>query len=153
MQNRSAAPRVRVAFVGTGGIARLHARALSTLTDGAEIVAVCDALEERAREFADEFGGSLYSDFTSMLEGERPDAVLVCTPNYLHAPLTLEALEAGVNVFCEKPIATTLSDATLMKATAERAGKVLYIGFNHRFIGKYALAKTLIESGEYGSVL
>jgi predicted dehydrogenase len=88
-----------------------------------------------------------------MLSEEKPDAVLVCTPNYLHAPLTIQALEAGTHVFCEKPIAINLPDAEAMKQAANRAGKVLYIGFNHRFVGKFSLTKELLERGEFGRVL
>lgn len=153
MEKAAPVPRPRVAFVGTGNIARMHAQALNALDDAAEIAAVCDIVEERAREFGCRYGGAPYTDLAAMLVEERPDAVLISTPNYLHAPVTVTALETGAHVFCEKPIATSMAAATLMQQTAERVNRVLYIGFNHRFVGKFTLAKSLLESGEYGGLL
>ena len=146
--------RMRVAIIGTGGIANAHARGYQANTDTAEVVAVCDVEEERARTFAEKYGfGTPYSDPAVLLRKEKPDAVSICTPNFLHAPLTIQALEAGASVLCEKPMATTLDDAQRMKDAAARTGKTLYIGFNHRFIGKFRLGKELLDSGAYGSLL
>lgn len=82
--------RLRVAIIGTGGIANAHARGYAANTDGAEVVAVCDVEEERARQFAERYSfGTPYSDVATLLREERPDAVSICTPNFLHAPLTI----------------------------------------------------------------
>src|SRR5919199_3077165 len=131
-------------MIGTGGIAQWHARALNALSDLVQIVAMCDIVEDRAGDYASKYGGTPYTDLATMLKEEKPDAVVISAPNFMHAPLTLQALEAGAHVFCEKPIATSLVDAYLMKETAERTGKILYIGFNHRFVGKFSLAKELL---------
>lgn len=146
--------RLRVAIIGTGGIADGHMEGYRANGDAAEVVAVCDVDEARARAFAAQYGvDHVYTDAATLLHEERPDAVSICTPNYLHAPQSIMALEAGASVLCEKPMATTLDDAEAMRAAAERSGKVLYIGFNHRFIGKFMLAKTLLDEGEYGRLL
>ncbi len=146
--------RLRGAIIGTGGIANAHARGYIANGEAVSMVAVCDVAKDRAEAFTEQYGfGTPYSDVAQLLEKERPDVVSICTPNFLHAPLTIQALEAGVNVLCEKPMATTLEDAERMKATAERTGKTLYIGFNHRFIGKFRLAKDLLDSGEFGKLL
>lgn len=148
------AAKQRVAIIGTGNIARAHARAYQANAAAAELVAVADVEVERAKEFAAQYGfGATFSDAGEMLRQVKPDAVSICTPNFLHAPLSIQALEAGVSVLCEKPMATSLADAERMKAAAERTGKTLYIGFNHRFIGKFAKGKELLDGGEYGKLL
>jgi UDP-N-acetylglucosamine 3-dehydrogenase len=148
------ARKLRVAIIGTGNIADAHARGFKANAAEAEVVAVCDVDEQRAGEFAAKHDfGTVYTDLTSLLGAEQPDAVSICTPNYLHAPQSIQALESGTHVLCEKPMATNLTDAEAMKAAAEWAGRVLYIGFNHRFIGKFNLAKQLLDSGEYGRLL
>jgi predicted dehydrogenase len=146
--------RLRVAIVGTGNIAGAHARGYKANAEQAQVVAVCDADEQRATEFATthEFG-TVYTDVETLLRVERPDAVSICTPNYLHAPQSIRALEAGTHVLCEKPMATTLADAEAMSKAAEWTGRILYIGFNHRFIGKFNLAKKLLDGGEYGRLV
>ncbi len=148
------AAKQRVAIIGTGNIARAHANAYKANAEQAEVVAVADVEEGRAKAFAEQHGfGAAYGDAGAMLAAVRPDAVSICTPNFLHAPLTIQSLEAGAAVLCEKPMATTLADAERMKATAQRTGKTLYIGFNHRFIGKFAKGKELLDGGDYGNLL
>ena len=148
------ARRLRVAIVGTGNIAAAHAKGYKANAGEAEVVAVCDTDEHRATEFAAKHElGTVYTDLDTLLRVEQPDAVSICTPNYLHAPQTIRALEAGAHVLCEKPMATTLADAEAMRKAAEWTGRVLYIGFNHRFIGKFNLAKRLLDGGEYGRLL
>jgi len=118
------AAKQRVAIIGTGNIARAHARAYQANAEVADVVAVADVDLERAQAFAQQHGfGDAYADAGQMLAAVKPDAVSICTPNYLHAPLSILALEAGVSVLCEKPMSTNLADAERMKATAERTGK------------------------------
>ena len=144
----------RVAIIGTGNIARSHANGYTANADAAELVAVADVDEGRARAFAEQYGiGATYRDAGELLAHARPDAVSICTPNYLHAPLSIQALEAGAAVLCEKPMATSVADAERMAQAAERRGRTLYIGFNHRFIPKFAKGKELLEGGEYGKLL
>jgi predicted dehydrogenase len=80
------------------------------------------------------------------------DAVSVCTPNYLHAPITIAALEAGLHVLCEKPMATSKEEAEAMIAAAEKNGKKLMIGHNQRFVPSHQKARQLIQSGEIGKI-
>lgn len=146
--------RLRVAIIGSGGIANGHAAGYAANADAAEVVAVCDVDEGRARDFAERHGvGLVYTDAETLLREQQPDAVSICTPNFLHAPQSIMALEAGAGVLCEKPMATTLADAEAMGAAAARTGRALYIGFNHRFIGKFHLAKELLDGGDYGRLL
>ena len=147
-------PRMRVAIIGTGSIAERHVAGYHANADAAEVVAVCDVDGDRARTFAKRHNvRHAYTDAAELLDEQRPEAVSICTPNYLHAPQTIMALEAGASVLCEKPMATTLDDAKAMRTAAARADRVLYIGFNHRFIGKFNLAKRLLDSGDFGRLL
>lgn len=81
------------------------------------------------------------------------DAIFICTPNYLNKSLTIQALEAGKHVFCEKPPAFTAKDIEEVRAAEKQSGKVLMYGFNHRHHGSIKYMKSLIDSKEYGKVL
>ncbi len=76
----------------------------------------------------------------------------MCLPNYLHAPVSIDALNAGVHVLCEKPMATSEEEADKMIEAAERNGKKLMIGHNQRFVASHQKAKELIESGAIGKI-
>src|SRR5699024_7736213 len=80
------------------------------------------------------------------------DVISVCLPNYLHAPVSIAALNAGCHVLCEKPMATSRQEADDMIEAAERNGKKLMIGHNQRFVSSHQKAKMLIESGEVGKI-
>ncbi len=96
---------MRVAVVGIGAIAPLHIRGI--LGAGQEIVSLCDIETEKCVRANEEFGlnATVYSDFDIMLESEKLDAVHICTPHYLHAPMICKALGRGINVLSEKPVA------------------------------------------------
>jgi predicted dehydrogenase len=110
---------MRAAIVGTGFIARVHAIALQAV--GVEVAAVCG----RTRERADEFGAvAAYGDLAELLERERVDALHVCTPNELHAEQALAAIDRGVHVLCEKPLATSTEESRALVDAAEEGGLV-----------------------------
>ena len=106
---------IRVGIIGTGGISRAHHRTY-TKVGGFEIVALCDIIEEKALQAAENWGVPKKHVFTSvhkMLEMDEIDTVSVCTYNQGHRQPTVAALKAGKHVFCEKPMAATLADATV----------------------------------------
>jgi predicted dehydrogenase len=110
---------VRAAIVGTGFIARVHAVALQAL--GVEVAAVCG----RTREGAEAFGvGRAYDELGDLLEREHVDVLHVCTPNALHGPEALAAIECGLHVVCEKPLAVSTDESRAMLAAAEERGIV-----------------------------
>ena len=146
--------RYRVAVIGTGMIATAgHIPAWKNLADDVEIVAVADQQEARAALVARTEGipGS-FGDWRRMLAETEPDIVSVCTPNSYHREPTLAALEAGAHVLCEKPIATSLADATVMFNAAEKAGRVLFVGQSTRFSEKSRAAKEIAASGRLGRI-
>ncbi len=119
---------LRVALVGAGWIARDHLAALSRI-DGARVVAVCDIDAGRAAEAAAASDASAYTDVEELLEREELEALFVCTPPLAHRAATLAALERGIPVFLEKPIARTLEDADAIVAAVERSGLPCAVGY------------------------
>lgn len=93
-----------------------------------------------------------YTNYKDLLSNEEIDAVSVCTPNYLHAPISIAALKAGKHVLCEKPMATTKEEAEEMIEVSKQTGKKLMIAHNQRFVSSHVKAKELIEKGEIGKI-
>jgi len=124
------APR-RVAVVGAGDMGSRHAHHWAA--SGAEVALICDPDAGRAASLAKCFGAAIASDALEAMRTAEVDAVSICTPTFLHAAVTIAALEAGKDVLCEKPIALTLEDASAMADAAHATGRLLRIGFMRRF--------------------
>jgi predicted dehydrogenase len=118
---------VRVGLLGAGWIAADHVAALAK-RDDAELVAVCDLDRARAERLAPA-SASVYERWEELLERERPDAVWVCLPPLAHRAPTVAALERGINVYLEKPIARTPDDAAAIVAAAARSQAVCAVGY------------------------
>jgi predicted dehydrogenase len=142
----------RVGIVGVGAIGtRGHLPGYRSA--GAEVVAVADVAKGRAAKVASEFGiAASYEDYREMLDMESLDVVSVCTPNALHAEITMAALGAGANVLCEKPMALTRAEATAMIEAAEDVGKGLSIAHTMRHIPEMERIKELAASGALGDI-
>ncbi|MCG3418067.1 Gfo/Idh/MocA family protein [Oceanobacillus jordanicus] len=143
---------VRVAVIGCGSIAKHRHLIEYDLQPGVEITAVCDIVEERAKAAAEKYGATAYTDYETLLKEEEVDAVSVCLPNYLHAPVSIAALEAGCHVLCEKPMATSREEAQQMIDAANKNEKKLMIAHNQRFVPSHQKARELIEQGEIGKI-
>lgn len=145
--------KVRIGMIGTGGIARnRHMPSFSKHPD-VEIVAAADLAAEPLKQAGEQFNiPSLYSDYKEMIAKERLDGVVVCTPNKFHAPATIDALNAGVNVLCEKPMALDPAEGRAMIAAAKQNNKILTIGFHYRHRPQVKAAKKIIDAGELGHV-
>jgi len=154
---------IRVGIVGLGFMGNMHFKCYKA-TKQAEIVAVCDADEDRlkgtgaagnipgAEEPLDLTGVEQYRDFDKMLSEAELDAVSITLPTYMHRDFTIKALERGLNVLCEKPMALDKAQAEEMIAAADKSGKVLQIGHCIRFWPEYAKTREIIDSGKYGKV-
>ena len=141
---------LRAALVGVGRIADMHYLGYSA-TPMAELVAICDVDPDLLRLRADEWGiDKTYGDFDQLLGDPDVDAVDIITPHYLHAPMTIAALEAGKHVSVQKPMALTIAEADAMIAAAEQAGKLLRVIDNYRFHPPFVRAKQMLESGGIG---
>src|SRR5690554_1736637 len=128
--------KLRVGIVGTGGIARgNHIPAWMALED-TEIVAICDTDPEAAAAGEKLTGVEkehIYEDYEKMFEAEDLDVVDVCTPNCVHMPPTVAALEAGCHVFVEKPVAISADEVRQMIAARDKSQKLLCVTQNMRF--------------------
>ncbi len=144
--------KLRVGVIGCGSIARHRHLPEYAANPNVELVAVCDNNAERALEIGEKYGVPSYTSFVELLRNAEVDAVSVCTPNYLHAPISNAALLAGVHVLCEKPMATSEEEAKSMIETAENSGKKLMIAHNQRFVASHQKARQLIQSGEVGKI-
>jgi predicted dehydrogenase len=138
---------MRAAIVGTGFIARVHAIALQAI--GVELAAVCGRTRERAVEFA---AGTAYGDLAELLECERIDALHICTPNNLHAEQALAALERGINVICEKPLANSTDESRALVAAAEQRGLVHATCYHVRGYPLVEQMRVDVASGTVGEV-
>lgn len=144
--------KLKIAVIGCGSIAQ-HRHLLEYADNGqVELTAVCDIVEERVQAIGQLYGAKAYTSYEELLAEEEIDAVSVCLPNYLHAPVSIAALNAGCHVLCEKPMATSKEEAEQMIQAAEKNNKKLMIAHNQRFVPSHVKAKELIESGEIGKV-
>ena len=136
---------LQVGFIGAGFIAGVHAQVLAGIDD-VQVAAIVDPHEGRALALAANVGARTLPSVEALL-GEV-DAVYLCAPNAFHAGLAIAALDAGLHVFSEKPMATSLADARRVREAAAQAKGVYQIGFNKRFAPIYRALKERIESGE-----
>lgn len=145
----------RVGIIGCGGIANgKHMPALKKVRD-CEMVAFCDIVKERAERAAKDFGcegAKVYTDYKELLLDKTIDVVHVCTPNRSHSFITVDALEAGKHVMCEKPMAINSAEAKKMLDAANRTGKLLSIGYQSRFRTDSRYLKTEAEAGTFGDI-
>ncbi len=142
---------LRVAVLGLG-IGKHHVRDFVACED-AEVVAVCDVSETQLEHTRKRWGiENLYTDYKRLLSEQKPDAVAIALPNYLHEPVTIEALRAGCHVLCEKPMALNAEGAQRMLNVARETGKTLMINFNRRFHASATAAKRFCEGGRLGQI-
>jgi len=139
---------LKIGVIGCGGIGAVHLKSWEQV-EGARVVAVCDADAERAGAT----DAAAYVDFAAMLDGESLDAVDICTPPHLHAPIALAALERRIPVLCEKPLARRPAEATQIVRSAEAVGVLLMTAFCHRFHPPVEFVRSLIADGKLGRVL
>lgn len=147
--------RVKVGVIGLG-MGRAHTERYRDAPE-AQVVALCDQNRERLEQVPEHVGGEvknarLYTDIAEMLRDEELQAVSVALPNALHAPVTIQALEAGKHVLCEKPLAMSAAEAEEMVRTARRLGRTLMVHFNVRFNPTSRAVKQAIEGGALGQI-
>jgi scyllo-inositol 2-dehydrogenase (NADP+) len=146
--------KLRVGIIGQGRSGRnIHAKILQRLPDKYTIAAVADPLEERRTKAKAEFGCETYADYKEMLKHPDLDLIINTTPSHLHFSVSLELLQAGHNVVCEKPLARTASEVDALIETAKRTGKQLYVFQQSRFQPAFQKIMSIIESGVIGRVV
>lgn len=145
--------KVKVAVIGCGSIAIHRHVPEYAENEQVEIVAFCDLKIERAEKLATKYGGVSYTDYRTMLKDLEIDAVSVCLPNALHAPVSIAVAEAGCHVLCEKPMATNTQEAQDMIKAAKDNNVFLMVGHNQRMMPPHVKAKEILLTGEMGRVI
>ncbi|MGB9797269.1 MAG: Gfo/Idh/MocA family protein [bacterium] len=126
----------KIGFIGCGGIANAHARALSSLKGRVEMVAFCDIEEERARWFSQTYSGGkaeVFTEYREMLDKVKLDIVYICLPPFAHRDEVEIAAEKGIHIFIEKPIALDMETANRMVKAVEKSKVKSQVGFMFRF--------------------
>jgi predicted dehydrogenase len=141
--------KVRFALVGAGAIARSYWQVLAT-SETAELVAVADVNLDAAIALAGIAGCRVFDSHTSLIRWGGAEAVVVCTPPALHAPIALDCVHAGLAVLCEKPLAIDVASARRMLHAAQTAGVLLTMASKFRYVEDIVQAKAFIEGGALG---
>ncbi|MCD6122163.1 MAG: Gfo/Idh/MocA family oxidoreductase [Spirochaetales bacterium] len=141
---------IGIGVVGLGRLGYVHARNIAREVPNAKLVAVCDIDEDKANNTSRELGCKPYNNVNKMLEDKDIDAVCVVTPTSLHVDPVTAVAEAGKPLFCEKPLAGTLSDNLKLSKLIKKAGIICQMGFMRRFDPPCAEAEVMIKEGAIG---
>jgi predicted dehydrogenase len=146
--------RIRTIVLGTGNIANSHAKGFLEQSAHYEVVACVDVDAARAETFATKHGIPRFAtDFTQALAEHRPDFVDICTPPQFHAALSIQAMEAGCDVLCEKPICGSLAELEKVQAVEKRTGKFCASVFQFRYATSTRHVHDLLQQGRLGRPL
>jgi predicted dehydrogenase len=141
--------KLRVGLIGCGKVANLHARALAQVPE-AELVAVCSRSADKAAEFAGQYGVAGYADLSEMIERERVQVLIICTPHPNHAAPAITAARAGVHLLIEKPLASSVEDCDAILAAARDAGVKVSTVSQRRFYPPAMRIHNAIADGKLG---
>ena len=140
---------MKVAIIGCGGIGQVHSAAYLQVP-GVQVVAAADIRQEYAQKVAERHSTKAYASLEALLANEKPDAADICVPTYLHKALSIQCMQHGLNVLCEKPMALNLADAQAMADCAAKSGVLLMVAQVIRFWPEYAYLKAIYDHGTYG---
>ncbi|WP_062050902.1 Gfo/Idh/MocA family protein [Bacillus sp. JCM 19034] len=145
--------KLRLGVIGAGNIGNVHLRVFDRLKHDVELKAVTDAFSELAQKRAEEYGiEKVYDTAEELLADEQLDAIVIAVPNKYHAPLTIQALNAGKHVMLEKPMAMNVHDAKEILLMQRKTGKVVMIPHQMRWESIALQVKEQINRGELGSI-
>lgn len=142
----------KVALIGIGGMGKCHFNCYKKI-ESVQVVAVCDVRADMAKEKIEGANIPVYEDYDQLLAEVNPDYVDICTPSYLHSEMSIKALEKGIHVLCEKPMALSSKDTAAVIEAANKSGKVFMTAHVVRFMTPYMYLKSVIESKELGKLL
>jgi len=145
--------KIKIAVIGCGTIANAAHIPSYVKNPNAEIIYFCDIISERAEEAVKKYNcGKAATDYREVINDPKIDAISVCTPNNMHAQISIDALNAGKQVLCEKPSARTYSEAKTMQEAQAKTGNMLSIGVVNRFNPAVNKIKELIDKGKLGEI-
>ena len=142
---------LKCGVIGAGILGKVHLKACSQFPH-AQPVAVCDIIEERAKDAAKEFGVEAYTDYTEMIGKADMDVIHVVTPDFAHRDPVVKSLQSGRHVLVEKPMATTLEDAKAIAEAAKMADGKLMVNFSNRWNVPHHNTKKAIDNGDLGQL-
>ena len=143
---------IKVAFIGSGGIAGYHLSHLVKIQD-VQLVGFCDVDAERAKAKAKQHKAKAYADHRRMLDATKPDAVYVCTPPFAHGQFELDVVARGCHLFVEKPIATTMDTALEIRDAVAKAGVISGVGYQDRYQDIIAKLKAVLKKRKVATAM
>lgn len=141
----------KAVIIGCGAIATMHIDGIKKMED-VTLAAVCDIKPDRAQKAAERGECKWYTDYKDMIEQEKPDVVHVCTPHFLHEPMSVYCLERNIHVLQEKPLAANLEQAQNLIETAKNSKACFGVCFQNRYNYATQVLKELLESGKLGTL-
>jgi len=144
--------KLKYGVIGVGIIGKHHVKCATEIPE-INLVAVSDVNERALKEVKDQYGVKIYKDYHEMIEKENLEAVSICVPHFLHAPITLDVIKMGVHVLVEKPIALSVKEADEMINAAKKHGVKLGVVFQNRTNPLLLYIKDMITKGEVGDML
>jgi len=144
--------KTRIGIVGCGRIAATHLQALQAIEE-AQIVGAADVCKEAAERMSQSAGCSSYIDFKEMIEIEKPEIIVICSPPATHEEVAIHALGHGAHVLCEKPFAMDTESASRMVQAAQKAERLITMASKFRFVEDVRKAKELVQSGVIGKMV
>jgi len=149
--------KIQMGVIGCGGMGTGHVQNLTNLskdgTSGVELVAVCDVYEARKERAKQISGGQVYHEYEELIARPDIDAVLIATPDHWHAKISMDAMHAGKDVYCEKPMTRTWQEAKQVWETVKKTGKVLQVGAQSCSEDRWWRANNWISTGQIGKLL
>ncbi len=143
--------KVKFAVIGLGGMGNTHIEILKSLPN-VELMALCDVKKDVVEEKARELKILAYTDYKKLLKEKIVDAITIATPHYFHPPIAIKAMEIGIHVLCEKPVAVSVSEADKMAKKAEETNIKYAVMYQRRTEAVYQKAKEMIDCGLLGEI-
>ncbi len=143
---------LNIGIIGAGRIGKVHLESISYRVKGATVKAVADPfMNDETRAFIEGFGvKEIYDDYHKILEDPAIDAVLICSSTDTHSSISVEAINAGKHVFCEKPVDHSIEKINNVKKALEGKNLKFQVGFNRRFDHNFAAVREAVEAGKIG---
>ena len=143
---------IKIGIIGAGRIGKVHLESISYRVPNAVVKAVADPfMNDETKAFIEGFGvKEIYTDYKKILADPEIDAVLICSSTDTHASISIEAIEAGKHVFCEKPVDQTVERILDVKKALEGKDLKFQVGFNRRFDHNFAAVRAAVENGSIG---
>jgi scyllo-inositol 2-dehydrogenase (NADP+) len=146
--------RIKIAIIGQGRSGRdIHATTISKFPEMFEIIAVTDPIEERRNRAQKELSCEVYADYRDLFYNSDIDIIVNAAPSHLHVPISLECLNSGYHVLCEKPLSRRLSDVDTLAKACEKSGKMLAVYQQLRYAPAFEQLRNIINSGVIGRVI